>query len=431
VSATLAIHGGTPVRSQPFPPQATIGEEERRAVLEVLESGVLSQFLGEWSEDFMGGPRVLACEQAFAQRLGADHAVAVNSATTGLHVALAAAGIGPGDEVIVSPYTMSASAAVIILQNAIPVFADIEDETFGLDPASVEERVTERTRAVMVTHLFGHPARMDGLLEVARRHDLATVEDAAQSIGATWDGRQTGTLGAAGVLSLNYHKIVHSGEGGILLTDDPQIAMRARLSRNHGEVVVEKTDLPDIVNTIGSNFRMTEIDAAIAMTQLGKLDGLLVQRRKIASYLIERLEGLAGIEPPVVRDNSTHSFYVFPMKVELEELDGVERQDVARALAAEGVPVAEGYVRPLYLQPMYQQRIARGARGCPWTCGHWNGHVSYEPGICPVTERLYERELMLADVCRHPLTLDDARDVADAFEKVLTNVDALREARTA
>jgi len=325
---------------------------------------------------------------------------------------------------------MSASAAVIILQNAIPVFADIEDETFGLDPASVEERVTERTRAVMVTHLFGHPARMDGLLEVARRHDLAIVEDAAQSIGATWDGRQTGTLGAAGVLSLNYHKIVHSGEGGILLTDDPQIAMRARLSRNHGEVVVEKTDLPDIVNTIGSNFRMTEIDAAIAMTQLGKLDGLLVQRRKIASYLIERLEGLAGIEPPVVRDNSTHSFYVFPMKVELEELDGVERQDVARALAAEGVPVSEGYVRPLYLQPMYQQRIARGDRGCPWTCGHWNGHVSYEPGICPVTERLYERELMLADVCRHPLTLDDARDVADAFEKVLTNVAALREGRT-
>jgi perosamine synthetase len=430
VSATLAIHGGSPVRSRPFPPQATIDEDERRAVLDVLESGVLSQFLGEWSEDFMGGPRVRACEEAFAQRLGAEHAVAVNSATTGLHVALAAAGIGPGDEVIVSPYTMSASAAVIVLQNAIPVFADIEDETFGLDPASVEERITEHTRALMVTHLFGHPARMDGLLEIARRHDLVIVEDAAQSIGATWNGRETGAIGTAGVLSLNYHKIVHSGEGGIVLTDDPQIATRARLSRNHGEVVVEETDLPDIVNTIGSNFRMTEIDAAIAITQLGKLDRLLAGRREIAGYLSTRLAELPGIAPAVVRAEATHSFYVFPMTLKPDELKGVRRPDVARALAAEGVPVSEGYVKPLYLQAMYQQRIARGSRGCPWTCGHWQGEVSYAPGICPVTERLYERDLLLADVCRHPLTLEDAKDVADAFEKVMTNVDAIRDGST-
>jgi perosamine synthetase len=430
VSATLAIHGGSPVRSRPFPPQATIDEDERRAVLEVLESGVLSQFLGEWSEDFMGGPRVRGCEEAFAQRLRAEHAVAVNSATTGLHVALAAAGIGPGDEVIVSPYTMSASAAVIVLQNAIPVFADIEDETFGLDPASVEERITEHTRALMVTHLFGHPARMDGLLDVARRHDLAVVEDAAQSIGATWNGRETGTIGTVGVLSLNYHKIVHSGEGGIVLTDDPQIAQRARLSRNHGEVVVEETELPDIVNTIGSNFRMTEIDAAIAITQLGKLDRLLARRREIASYLSARLAEIPGITPPVVRPESTHSFYVFPITMKADELEGVGRADVARALAAEGVPVSEGYVRPLYLQPLYQQRIARGSRGCPWTCGHWRGEVSYAPGICPVTERLYERDLLLADVCRHPLTLEDAKDVADAFEKVMTNLDAIRHGST-
>ena len=430
MSATLAIHGGSPVRSRPFPPQATIDEEERRAVLEVLESGVLSQFLGEWHTDFMGGPRVRACEDAFARRLGAQHAVAVNSATTGLHIALAAAGIGSGDEVIVSPYTMSASAAVIVLQNAIPVFADVEDETFGLDPASVEAHVTEHTRALMVTHLFGHPARMDGLLEIAQRHDLVVVEDAAQSIGATWNGRETGTIGAAGVLSLNYHKIVHSGEGGIVLTDDPQIALRARLSRNHGEVVVEETDLPDIVNTIGSNFRMTEIDAAIAITQLGKLDRLLAGRREIADYLTARLAEIPGVVPPVVRPESTHSFYVFPMKLEPEELNGISRADVASALAAEGVPVSEGYVRPLYLQPMYQQRIARGSRGCPWTCGHWRGEVSYEPGICPVTERLYERDLLLADVCRHPLTLEDAKDVADAFEKVMTNVDAIRDGST-
>jgi dTDP-4-amino-4,6-dideoxygalactose transaminase len=319
---------------------------------------------------------------------------------------------------------------VIVLQNAIPVFADIEDETFGLDPGSVEERITEHTRALMVTHLFGHPARMDGLLEIARKHDLVVVEDAAQSIGATWNGRETGTIGTAGVLSLNYHKIVHSGEGGIVLTDDPQVATRARLSRNHGEVVVEETDLPDIVNTIGSNFRMTEIDAAIAATQLGKLNRLLAGRREIADYLRTRLAELPGIAPAVVRPEATHSFYVFPMTLNPDELKGVGRNDVARALAAEGVPVSEGYVKPLYLQAMYQQRIARGSRGCPWTCGHWQGEVSYGPGICPVTERLYERDLLLADVCRHPLTLEDAKDVGDAFEKVMTNVDAIRDGST-
>ena len=218
MTARLAIAGGSPVRSRPFPPQNTVGEEERRAVLEVLDSGVLSQFLGEWSDDFLGGPRVKTCEQAFAERFGAKHAVSVNSATTGLQVAVAAARIEPGDEVIVSPYTMSASAAAVVLHDAIPVFADVEDSTYGLDPAAVRAAITPRTRAVLSTHLFGHPARMDELLEIGRDHQLAIVEDAAQSIGATWHGSETGTLGTVGVLSLNYHKIIHSGEGGMVLT---------------------------------------------------------------------------------------------------------------------------------------------------------------------------------------------------------------------
>lgn len=424
--SALAIHGGTPVRSEPFAPQNTIGEAEKRAVMEVLDSGNLSQFLGEWSEDFMGGPRVRATERGFAERLGAAHAIAVNSATTGLQVAVAAAGVGPGDEVIVSPFTMSASAAVVVLQNAVPVFADIEDETYGLDPAAVEAAVTPRTAAIMVTHIFGHPARMTELLEIARRHDLAVVEDAAQSIGATYHGRESGTLGTAGVLSLNYHKIIHSGEGGIVLTDDETVARIAALSRNHGEVVADRAGLPGIANTVGSNFRMTEIEAAIALAQLGKLDGLLELRRGLAARLSARLAQIDGIRPATVADGCTHSYYVYPLRLEEELLDAVPRDAVVRALAAEGIPVSNGYVTPLYLQPMYQQRISRGTRGCPWTCGHWNGEVSYEKGICPVTERLHDRDLMLADVTRSPLRERDVDDVADALEKVLGDVDGLR-----
>lgn len=425
--SALAIRGGTPVRDRPFPPQNTIGEEERRAVLEVLDSGVLSGFV---AEEQHGGPRVQACERAFAERLGAREAIAVNSATTGLQVALAAAGVGAGDEVIVSPYTMSASASTILMQNAIPVFADVEDETFGLDPTSVAERITPRTRAIVVVHLFGHPARMEGILELADRHGLALIEDAAQSIGATWNGRETGTLGTAGVLSLNYHKIIHSGEGGIVLTSHPALAMRARLVRNHGEVTAGSAGV-GIAGTLGSNFRMTEIEAAIAVEQLAKLEPLLGTRRDLAGRLTERLAELPGVVPATVRDGCTHSFYVYPIRVIPEELDGLPRETLARALAAEGVPVAEGYVEPIYLQPMYQQRIAFGDQGCPWTCGHWGGEVSYEKGICPVTERLYERELMLADVTRVPLTAADIDDVADAFEKVIANRDELLSPATA
>ena len=422
----LAVHGGTPVRTRPFPAQNTIGDEEKRAVMEVLDSGVLSQFLGEWSEDFLGGPRVRAAEAAFAERLGSSHAISVNSATTGLHAAVAAAGVGPGDEVIVSPFTMSASAAVILWQNAVPVFADIEDTTYGLDPAAVEALITPRTKAIMVTHIFGHPARMGPLLELAERHGLAIVEDAAQSIGATYHGAETGTIGTAGVLSLNYHKIIHSGEGGIILTDDDDVATLARLVRNHGEVVADRAPVPSLANTLGSNFRMTEIEAAIATTQLAKLDSLLPARRALAERLTELVASIDGVDGATVSPGCTHSFYVYPLRLAEDLLADVPRSAVVAALAAEGIPASNGYVTPLYLQPMYQQRIARGARGCPWTCGHWQGTVSYDRGICPVTERLHDRELMLVDVTRHPLELGDVEDVAEALDKVLGDVDGLR-----
>lgn len=419
----LAINGAPAVRVASFPPQQTLGPEERAAVLEVLDAGVLSAFIAEEVE---GGPKVVAAERAFAEYTGASEAVTVNSATTGLQVALAAVGIEAGDEVIVSPYTMSASAAAILLQNGVPVFADVEDSTFGLDPRSVEERITPRTRALLVVHLFGHPARMGELLALADRYGLAVIEDAAQSIGARWGDRHTGTLGTAGVLSLNYHKIIHSGEGGVVLTDDRPVAVRARLVRNHGEVSSSALDV-DPVNTLGSNFRMTEMEAAIAREQLKKVEALLALRRALAERLSRRLRELPGIIAPEIATGCTHSWYVYCPRLDLEALEGIERRQIAEALRAEGIPVQEGYVSPVYLQPIYQRRIARGARGCPWTCGHWSGETSYAAGICPVTERLHGRELLALDVTREPLTPRDVDDVADAFEKVLGAVDELRE----
>lgn len=424
-ASPLALDGGTPVRTELFPPTNTIGSEEREAVLDVLDSGSLSQFLGVWGEEFLGGKWVLRCEEAVRERLGSAHAVSVNSATTALQVALAAVGIEPGDEVIVPPYTMSATAASVVLQNAIPVFADIEDETYGLDPASVAERITPHTAAIIAVHLFGHPARMGELAELAERHGLRLIEDAAQSLGATWHGRQTGTIGDAGVVSLNRHKIIQSGEGGVVVTDDPTIAQIAQLVRNHGEVVVANTDLPSIANTVGSNYRLSELHAAIATAQLAKLDELLHVRQELGAHLAERLAQLPEVHPGLPAEGCTHGYYLFPVRIDPQAL-GVSRTTLVRALRAEGVPATEGYVEPIYHQPMYQQRIAHGTRGFPWTGGLWQGEVSYERGICPVTERMYESDLLLLDVCRVPLTTRDVDDVGDAFEKVLEHVERLR-----
>src|SRR4051794_1140057 len=228
-----------------------------------MDSGVLSQYIGAWGEDFMGGPRVRALEAAWAERFEVRHALSMNSATSGLNAAAAAAGVGPGDEVIVSPYTMTASAVCALVHGAIPVFADIEPDTFCLDPRSVRERITPRTKAIVAVDIFGCPADFDALLEIAREHELVLIEDAAQAPGATRGGRPAGTLGHIGIYSLNYHKTIQCGEGGVVVTDDDALAERLALARNHGEAVV--ADMGSrAADVLGFNYRLGELEAAIA-----------------------------------------------------------------------------------------------------------------------------------------------------------------------
>jgi len=398
----LAINGGTPVRRTAFAPSQTIGREEREAACAVIDSGALSGFLGTWSDEFFGGPRVQECERAFAKHLGAADAITVNSATTGLQAAYTAVGVGPGDEVIVPPFTMSATAAAVLSVGGTPVFADVEEVTYGLDPAAVAERITPRTKAISVVHLFGHPARMDDILELANTHGLRVVEDAAQSIGAMFKGTMTGAIGDAGVLSLNRHKIIQTGEGGVVLTNDADIGRRLRLVRNHGEVVLDDMGAPELAGLIGSNFRMAEIEAAIALAQLQKLDGLLAWRRRLAARLETRLREIPGLVPATVAPGCSHSYYLFAIRLEPWLLEEVPRAVIAAAVSAEGIPISAGYVRPIYWQSLYDGRDDRYARGA-----------------CPVTERLHTDELLLTDVCRAPLDERDIDDVADAFAKVL------------
>jgi perosamine synthetase len=415
--SALAISGGNPIRTAPFPEYRTLGAEEKAAVAEVMDSGVLSAFLGTWSEEFLGGPRVRKIEREWADYFQVGHAVTMNSATSGLFAALGAIGIGPGDEVIVSPYTMSASACGPLLYNAIPIFADIDPDTFCLDPNSIRAKITPRTRAIVVVDIFGHPAPMDEIMAIAAEHDLYVVEDTAQAPGAKLGNRFAGTLGHIGVFSLNYHKHIHSGEGAVVVTDDARLAERLQLIRNHAEVVVQQKGGEDLNNLLGFNYRMTEIEAAIASEQLKKLDGLLDARLERAAQLTDLLRGVPGLTPPVTRATAKHAFYVYCMRYSAEVV-GVSRAEFVAAVREEGVPLGEGYVAPIYLQPLYQQRTLFGGTGSPWSDGAWTGTTSYERGICPVTERMHYHELISCSLLHAQTSERDVEDIAAALKKV-------------
>jgi dTDP-4-amino-4,6-dideoxygalactose transaminase len=422
----LALHGGPKTISRAFPRYNPIGGEEIAAATRVLESGVLSKFLGCWDPDFYGGPKVQGFERACEAAFGVKHAVSVNSCTSGLIAALGAAGVQPGDEVIVPPWTMSATATAALVWNAIPVFADIEPETFNLDIAAVEKRITSRTRAIVVADIFGHAADLDGLMALAARHRLVLIEDCAQSPWARYKGRFAGTVAHIGAFSLNYHKHVHTGEGGFCLTNDPRLAERMQLIRNHAEAVVADKGERDLTNMIGFNFRMGEIEAAIATEQLRKLPALAASREAAGARLTQGLAGLKGLRPAIVKEACSHVFYVYPCVLDQAETQ-VPRSALIEALAAEGVPgLMPGYTN-IHLLPIYQKRIAYGSKGFPWAGGAYEGNVSYAKGICPVAESLHERAFLGLEFCLHGYAADEVDLVSQAFRKVWQHLPALRE----
>lgn len=413
----LALFGGPTTVTRPFNRYNPIGKEEVEAARAVVESGVLSQFLGTWHVDFFGGPKVQEFERQCESYFGVKHAVTVNSLTSGLTAAVGAIGIEPGDEVIVSPWTMCASATSILHWNAIPVFADVEPQTFCLDPASVEANITPYTKAIMAVDIFGHSADMDALLVIAERHGLKVINDTAQAPGTYYKGKITGTMAHVGGYSLNYHKHVHTGEGGILVTNDDELADRLRLIRNHAEAVVGSKGVTDLRNMIGYNFRLGEIECAIGIEQLKKLGGFVAGRQRAAQRLTAGLNGLPGLRTPVVRPDCTHAYYMYPMVLDVEQL-GVGRARVLEALVAEGVTgLAAGYTN-IHLLPMYQQKMAYGSNGFPWTSDICHRDVSYRKGICPVAETLHESTYIGFAMCMYELKDDDVALIVRAFRKV-------------
>jgi len=308
-----------------------IGDAEKQAVLQVLESGMLVQ-----------GPRVAALEEAFAAVCGVRHAIAVSSGTAALHIALMAHGIGPGDEVITTPFTFIASVNCILYVGARPVFVDIEEDTFNINPALIEQAITPRTRAILPVHLYGYPCDMGAILDIARRHHLLVIEDAAQAIGATYNGKPVGSFGT-GCFSLYATKNIMSGEGGVITTNDEALAQHCRMLRNHG---MQRRYYHDI---LGYNLRMSDLHAAIGLAQIARLEEFTARRRAHAAYLTQHIH---SVITPQVRPGYGHVWHQYTVR-----LDGGRDRDAAvQRLNEAGIGTGVFYPLPAYRQAHLVQR---------------------------------------------------------------------------
>ena len=406
------------LRTKPFPPYNPIGDEELRAVTEVMRSGMLSDYIGRDCEKFLGGKHVREFESRWADYHKVRHAVSFNSATSALIAAIGSTGILPGDEVVVIAYSMCISATAPLFYDAIPIFADIEPDFFCMDPKSLEAKITHRTRAILTVDLFGQSTDMTAINSIAAKYRLKVICDSSHVPGCEYNGGFAGTFGDIGIYSLNQHKIIHCGEGGVAVTNNDDLALRLQLIRNHAEAVVGEMGSKDPTNMLGGNFRMPELEAAIATEQLKKLPVLLMKRIELADYMTKKLETVEFLAPPKVRHGSEHVYYLYPMKY-YEEATGISRERYVQNVNDLGVPLyrlAAGYIKPLYLEPIFADRNMF-KNGYPYTLLAEENRPVYAEGICPVTERLYYKEMIVTFYHYPPLTKRDMDDVIKVFTK--------------
>lgn len=415
----LALLGGSPVRKNKLQYISSIGEEEEKAVLDVLKSKRLSGFY----QDFEGGEKVKEFEERWSEYFGIKHSITMNSGTSALHAAIASTGVGPGDEVIVTAYSFTATASCIVMNNAVPIFCDIDPNTYNISTDKIESLITENTKVIVVVHLFGQSAQMDEIMRIANKYNLLVVEDACQAPGTKFRDELVGTIGHLGVFSTVETKNLVTGEGGIVITDNDDFAHKCKLVRNHGEAWMAGKPRAYLSNTLGYNYRMTEIQAAIGIEQLKKLDNLNATRNELAKFLMEELKDLNGISLPSEINDSQTIHHLLCLQFEKEKLD-ISRETFIEAMGAEGIPVSKGYPHPMYLNPLFTEKIAFGNSGCPFTCPLYGKEINYGIGLCPDAEKVCEKSIFFQHI-RYPHTIGDMKDSITAFKKVIAGVSEL------
>lgn len=371
----------------PGPGMEWIGEEEKKAVLEVIESGRLSRYGADDDPKFLA--KVYQLEQEFARRCGVRYGVAVNSGTSALLAALAALGVGPGDEVIVPGYTFIASISAVVFSRAVPVLAEV-DKTLNLDPRDVEDKISPRTKAVLAVHMLGNPARLDQLKAIADRHRLLLLEDCCQAVGASYRGKPVGSFGAAGCFSFNVYKTITAGDGGMLVTDDEGTYRRAFAFHDQGHSPQRKGVEIGRRPFFGLDFRMTELTAAVLLAQLAKMDRIVARLRETKRALKSALAGLPGVEFREITDPegeiATLLTFFLP--------DETSARAVAAELGTKVVADSGWHVYSNMEQVLGKRTVT--AWGCPFACASYPVNVEYRKGMLPQTDALLARAINLS-----------------------------------
>jgi perosamine synthetase len=404
MSAQIALKGGKPVRTTPWPKWPVFTDKDKTDLAALLDDGRMTSITG---------PKVREFEEKYAAAFGARHALATCNGVTAIHLALAALEIGPGDEVIVPAHTFIGTSIPVLMANAIPVFVDISPDSFNIDPSKIEAAITPRTRAIVPVHLNGLPAEMAEITAIARRRGLAVVEDACQAHGAFYKGTRVGTLGDVSCFSFFEDKVLTTGEGGMIVTNDERLYDLARSIRSYGEEFV--ADIGDRKYEhlrLGFNYRMGALPAVLGINQLDRLDPMVAKRNTNARYLRERLAKVPGITPPKDFPDRLSAFYKFVCRIDT----AVIRTDVLtfiEAIKAEGVPATPRYPKPLPLQKVYREKLGYGKTHCPYDCDKYGQDIDYAKGSWPEAERVGREAFVLLV---HPS--EEERDLADAVAAV-------------
>jgi dTDP-4-amino-4,6-dideoxygalactose transaminase len=402
MTSQLALNGGPRVRERAFPAWPVYGESEEQALLEVLHSN-------RWGR--IDGDRVAAFEEAFASYQDARYGVACSSGTAALRLALLAAGIEEGDEVIVPPYTFVATASAVVEANGAPVFADIEPDTFNIDPAAIERAITPRTKAVIPVHFAGQAADMEHILEIAGRRGLVVIEDAAHGHGAAWQGKKLGSIGEMGCFSFQSSKNLTAGEGGMILTRSAEYERLLRAYHTCGR-------LPERPwyehHLIGGNYRMTEFQGALLLAQLARLEDQTRVRDENGQYLNARLGRIPGVRPLTRGHGETrHSYHLYIFRYDAEAFGGIPRDRFLAALQAEGIPCSGGYATGLYAQPLFTGRAFGPFGGAARDADA----AGYDPARFPACEQACAEAVWLFQQMLLG-TRDDMDDIVRAVEKI-------------
>jgi dTDP-4-amino-4,6-dideoxygalactose transaminase len=426
----LAIQGGAPAVPDGLKRRwPDIRPEDKAAVLAVLDRGELTG---------INGVEATGLEREWAARLGVAHAVLFNTGTAAIHSALHAAGVRAGDEVITTAFTFSGTFQAVLHQGGIPVFVDIDPVTYNLNPALIEARITPRTRAILPVHIHGMPCDMDAIMDIAARHSLTVVEDAAQAHLATYEGRYAGTIGQVGAFSVQATKNFSGVEGGFVVTNDDEMAAAARRIRTYGEDIADGSDLggwyfrPYTVFSVGWNYRSNELSAAFARSQLRRLDEYTAIAQRNGRYLNQALSEIPGLQPPLEPADRTSVFHKYRVRFDVEQL-GVElppvefRGRLMAALRAEGVDAVLWHTEPVTSFPVFQTHAGIG-RGYPWSFSPGAGDV--DPTEYPEAIKLLDASIIVCDEI-HPIMIQPPELMeayAAAFRKVLRDPSALARA---